>query len=245
MTIKEQEVPEKLIVIVGGPAGTGKSTVAAALTSQLTNYPTPPRNDESMVTFPVQFIEGDELHPAMNIAKMSAGIPLTDEDRMPWLKLLAETVVNLEPAPDSMPPIAAVETKNLSAETFSGEGAADTHKVLQRQTVVCTCSCLKRKYRDYLRAHITGVNVRLRFVFLYASPAELVARTMKRQGHFMKPDMIQSQIEAMEVPTGDELITGCSDGPTPGDTVAVGEDLQALGPQKLAQWLVNDSHIFP
>lgn len=73
MTIKEQEVPEKLIVIVGGPAGTGKSTVAAALTSQLTNYPTPPRNDESMITFPVQFIEGDELHPAINIAKNVSG----------------------------------------------------------------------------------------------------------------------------------------------------------------------------
>ncbi|KAF5101429.1 hypothetical protein D0Z00_000908 [Geotrichum galactomycetum] len=243
MTIEEQQTPEKLIIIVGGPAGTGKSTVAAALTSQLTNNSAPPRNEESMTTFPVQFIEGDEIHPAANIAKMAAGIPLTDEDRMPWLKTLAETVVALAPAPapTPVPPTAALETKKPSAETLLDAGA--TQRSLRQQIVICTCSCLKRKYRDYLRAQINGAHVRLRFVFLYASPAELVARTMQRQGHFMKPEMVQSQIDAMQVPTGDELITSHDDGP--GDTVAVGEDLQALGPLKLAQWLVNDSHIFP
>ena len=34
--------------------------------------------------------EGDELHPEANIAKMSAGIPLTDEDRWPWLDLIVD-----------------------------------------------------------------------------------------------------------------------------------------------------------
>jgi gluconokinase len=245
MTIEEQQTPEKLIIIVGGPAGTGKSTVAASLTSQLTNNPAVTRDEESITIFPVQFIEGDELHPAANIAKMSAGIPLTDEDRMPWLKLLAETVVALAPAPAPipMPPTAALETNKPSAETLLDAGATDAQRSFRRQIVICTCSCLKRKYRDYLRANIIGTNVHLRFVFLHASPAELVARTMQRQGHFMKPEMVQSQIDAMEVPTGDELIT--SRGSGPGDTVAVGEDLQALGPLKLAQRLVNDPHIFP
>ena len=34
------------------------------------------------------FIEGDNLHPAANVAKMSSGVPLTDEDRWPWLEAI-------------------------------------------------------------------------------------------------------------------------------------------------------------
>ncbi|AGO14102.1 AaceriADR164Cp [[Ashbya] aceris (nom. inval.)] len=62
------------IVIVGGTAGTGKSTIGAAL-AELMGTP---------------FIEGDELHPPTNIQKMASGIPLDDQDRWGWLKKLAE-----------------------------------------------------------------------------------------------------------------------------------------------------------
>jgi gluconokinase len=57
------------ILIVMGVAGTGKSTVAGLLAERL-NW---------------EFQEGDALHPPANVAKMSAGIPLTDDDRWPWL----------------------------------------------------------------------------------------------------------------------------------------------------------------
>jgi gluconokinase len=57
------------ILIVMGVVGTGKSTVAGLLAERL-NW---------------EFQEGDALHPPANVAKMSAGIPLTDEDRWPWL----------------------------------------------------------------------------------------------------------------------------------------------------------------
>ncbi len=57
------------VVIVMGVTGAGKSTIAAALNTHL-GWP---------------FQEGDDLHPAANIAKMHAGIPLTDADRAPWL----------------------------------------------------------------------------------------------------------------------------------------------------------------
>lgn len=61
-------------LVVMGVAGCGKSTVAAAL-RDLLGWPT---------------AEGDELHPPANVAKMSAGIPLTDADRWPWLDSIAE-----------------------------------------------------------------------------------------------------------------------------------------------------------
>ena len=60
-------------VVVMGVSGTGKTTVAAALADDLG----------------WTFIEGDSLHPPANIAKMSAGVPLDDDDRRPWLEALA------------------------------------------------------------------------------------------------------------------------------------------------------------
>src|ERR1700676_1906752 len=56
-------------VVVMGVSGSGKSTVGAALARHLG----------------VAFRDADEFHPAANVAKMSAGTPLTDEDRWPWL----------------------------------------------------------------------------------------------------------------------------------------------------------------
>jgi len=61
------------IVVVMGVAGCGKSSVGQELASALG----------------CAFIEGDQHHPAANIAKMSAGIPLTDADREGWLAVLA------------------------------------------------------------------------------------------------------------------------------------------------------------
>lgn len=52
-----------------GVAGSGKSTVGTRLAQHLA---TP-------------FCEGDALHPAVNVEKMRAGLPLTDDDRTPWL----------------------------------------------------------------------------------------------------------------------------------------------------------------
>ena len=65
------------IIIVAGVSGCGKSTVAKAL-AKTTGYP---------------FLEGDEYHPAENVAAMAAGTPLTDEMRWPWLRNLAASAV--------------------------------------------------------------------------------------------------------------------------------------------------------
>lgn len=56
-----------------GVSGCGKSTVGALLAARLG----------------WQFKEGDELHPAANVAKMAAGHPLEDADRVPWLMEVA------------------------------------------------------------------------------------------------------------------------------------------------------------
>lgn len=65
---------EPVIVIAMGVSGSGKTTVAALLVAALG----------------WQFREGDDLHPAANVAKMLGGTPLADADRLPWLEKIAE-----------------------------------------------------------------------------------------------------------------------------------------------------------
>jgi gluconokinase len=59
-----------------GVSGSGKSTIADALAKRLG----------------WRCEDGDKFHPASNVAKMSAGHPLTDEDRWPWLQAIADEI---------------------------------------------------------------------------------------------------------------------------------------------------------
>ena len=61
------------LTVVMGVSGCGKTTIAAGI-AEHTGW---------------VLLEGDSFHPVSNISKMSAGIPLTDEDRWPWLRAIA------------------------------------------------------------------------------------------------------------------------------------------------------------
>jgi gluconokinase len=60
-------------IVVMGVAGSGKTTIGQALAERLS----------------FEFRDGDEFHPAKNVEKMRAGIPLDDSDRAPWLAAIA------------------------------------------------------------------------------------------------------------------------------------------------------------
>ncbi|MFP5252666.1 MAG: gluconokinase [Actinomycetes bacterium] len=75
-TPSKVRVSEPYVVVVMGVSGTGKSSVGARTAASLD----------------VDFVEGDAHHPPANIEKMRSGVPLTDEDRMPWLTALAGLV---------------------------------------------------------------------------------------------------------------------------------------------------------
>lgn len=72
-------MPGPVVIIIMGVSGTGKSVVGRALAESLG----------------WRFREGDDFHPAANIAKMSAGIPLTDADRAPFLTGIRNEIVDL------------------------------------------------------------------------------------------------------------------------------------------------------
>jgi len=66
-----------MIVIVMGTTGSGKTTIGTLLAKRLV----------------WEFADADDFHPPANVEKMGRGIPLTDADRLPWLKILHDKIV--------------------------------------------------------------------------------------------------------------------------------------------------------
>jgi len=132
---------KKLIVIIAGASGVGKSTIGLLLSKKMN----------------VPFVEGDQFHSQSSIYKMQSNIPLTDQDRMPWL------------------------FRQLS---LNGESA------------VLSCSALKSKYREILVQKCDNC----KFVWLYGSQLIIKGRVQKRDNHFMKANMIESQFNDIEKP---------------------------------------------
>lgn len=141
----------KPCIVVMGVSGCGKSTVGRALAAALG----------------LPFVEGDDLHPPRNVAKMRSGTPLTDDDRRDWLATLAEV---------------------LAGAAARGHG------------VVVSCSALKRRYRDQLRAGAPGT----RFVYLHGTPELLAERLAARRHAYMPASLLESQLQTLEAPAADE-----------------------------------------
>ena len=156
-------------------SGAGKTTLATALAEALD----------------MTFIEGDSLHPRCNIEKMSNGIPLTDEDRQPWLELLKATAEKYA-------------HENLGGgDDSQGEGRC-------AGVVIMTCSALKRCYRDLLRGRNkddstnTSTSLRAFFVLIKGDRDTISKRMERREGHYMKADMLDSQFDVLESPEGED-----------------------------------------
>jgi carbohydrate kinase (thermoresistant glucokinase family) len=134
-----------MLIIVTGVSGTGKTTVGELLSEKL-NLP---------------FFDADNFHPQSNIDKMSQGIPLNDQDRMPWLKALADQL-----------------------KKYEKSGGA-----------ILACSSLKESYRKIL-----NVSPDVKWIHLEGNRKLILERMEARKNHYMKPEMLDSQIEAWEEP---------------------------------------------
>ena len=133
-----------------GPAGSGKTTVGKLLADQLS----------------WEFADGDDFHPPANIEKMSQGIPLTDEDRLPWLQSIRDAMRQWQ---------------------------------AQGKNAVIACSALKRTYRELLGI---GPNAKaIKLVYLKGTYDLLLERLHSRTGHYMKEQMLTSQLADLEEPT--------------------------------------------
>lgn len=138
-------------MVVMGVSGAGKSTIGAMLARRLG----------------WEYEDGDWFHPQSNIDKMHAGKPLTDEDRWPWLRAIAQNI----------------------DETRERGGQA-----------IIACSALKRAYRRILIGERTDV----RLIYLKGDRNLIARRLAIRYGHFMPPQLLDSQFAALEEPQADE-----------------------------------------
>lgn len=148
---------KKQVIVVAGPCGSGKSTVAKHLSAALK----------------APFIEGDELHSFSAVEQMASGVPLGDDDRAPWLDRL-------------------------------NKRALETVIELGYEKAIVSCSALKKEYRDKFRA-MEQQDVQVVFLDLQAGHEELVRRMQSRDPHYMKPEMVDSQLAIYGAPSAAEV----------------------------------------
>ena len=164
------------VFFITGVSGTGKSTIGERVASELG----------------LVFEEGDSYHPAANVEKMSAGIPLEDADRWDWLthlnKIAKDHLANDKSAIISCSALKASYRAILCEGMGEGLGEGLTGKLAEEKT-----SPLAK-----------GVQSNVRFIYLHGSTDTIGQRLKQRQHFFVGDDMLKSQFSTLEVPTKDE-----------------------------------------
>src|SRR5438132_10860714 len=140
-----------------GVCGCGKTSVGQALANRLG----------------WQFFDADDFHPPQNVAKMAAGVALTDEDRAPWLDRLAAEM-------------RAVARKGRHAVL-----ACSALKESYRQRIA-------RGVQD--PAPDGEGSAEFRIVYLKGDAMTIESRLALRSGHYMPPSLLASQFAALEEP---------------------------------------------
>ncbi|KAF2704788.1 male sterility protein [Pleomassaria siparia CBS 279.74] len=153
----EDKTTKKQVIVIAGPCGSGKTTVAKALIHKLN----------------AAFIEADELHTADSVSRMASGSSLTESDRIPWLERIRER-------------------------------ARYTLRELGFAKVIIACSALRKSYRDEFR-QLNDAGTEVLFVDLQCNKEELARRMTERKGHYMSPELLESQIADHEVSGVDEV----------------------------------------
>lgn len=142
-------------IVVMGVSGAGKSTVGRVIAERAG----------------APFLDADDLHPPANRRKLSAGDPLTDPDRGPWLLAVRDRMREWDQA------------KGHDPESPGSDLG-----------LIVACSALRRSYRDVLRDVYRPVF----FVELRADPELIAVRLAARRGHFASQRILESQLRTLE-----------------------------------------------
>jgi len=148
MSLANNEVENKqlpILVVVMGVSGCGKSTLA----QEVANY------------FELTFLDADSFHSEDAVKQMSAGTPLTDAQRAPWIARICKKL---------------------------------RHFDMQNKSCVLAYSGLKQQHRQLIFASYH----RAVGILLKADQSLIAQRLAGRGGHFMSPQLLASQIAAME-----------------------------------------------
>ncbi len=123
-----------MIVVVMGVSGSGKTTLGQLLAKRLG----------------CTFIDADDHHPAENVAKMAAGVPLEDADRWPWLEQLNGLLrTQAEDAPDT---VLACSALKQAYRARLCEGIDDCRLVYLQGSIVQLRARLAERQHHYMPA---------------------------------------------------------------------------------------------
>ncbi|XP_070212537.1 probable gluconokinase [Littorina saxatilis] len=152
-----------VVVVVMGVCGCGKTTIGEALAERLG----------------WSFRDADEFHSEANKHKMSTSTPLTDEDRLPWLKAIHQYIKSLQEKSESAVVTCSALKRHYRDVLRSGEHFSSP-------------SSSSSSSADIL------------FVLLKGTRYVLEERLGGRKGHFMPSDLLTSQLDTLEEPDPDE-----------------------------------------
>eukprot|EP00112_Aurelia_sp_Birch-Aquarium-sp1_P019817 Seg4983.2 transcript_id=Seg4983.2/GoldUCD/mRNA.D3Y31 product="putative gluconokinase" protein_id=Seg4983.2/GoldUCD/D3Y31 len=154
------------ILIIMGVSGSGKTTVGKLLADKLS----------------FTFYDADDFHPTENKVKMASGVPLSDEDRWPWLEILREKILEWRAnQTDAILACSALKEKYRDYLVFG-----DTNDPTSQT--------------DRFKEN----SVRILFIYLKGSAVCIRNRMSQRVGHFMPSDLLESQFKDLEEPTNAE-----------------------------------------
>ncbi|CAN8220175.1 unnamed protein product [Coccothraustes coccothraustes] len=156
-----------VLVVVMGVSGSGKTTVGSRLAEKLG----------------WKFYDADDYHPLENKKKMKEGIPLNDEDRIPWLCALHDILRREDTA---------------RQDTIL---ACSALKKMYRRVLIGGASAIESNQPEQ-----PGENTALKILFVHLDgPKDIIAgRLEKRRGHFMPLELLQSQFDTLEPPSAPE-----------------------------------------
>ncbi|NXI17014.1 GNTK gluconokinase, partial [Irena cyanogastra] len=156
-----------VLVVVMGVSGSGKTTVGSRLAEKLG----------------WKFYDADDYHPLENKKKMEKGMPLNDEDRIPWLCALHDILRREDTSRQNTILACSALKKMYRCVLISGASAIESNQPLQ-----------------------PGENPALKILFVHLDgPKDIIAsRLEKRRGHFMPLELLKSQFDTLEPPSAPE-----------------------------------------
>jgi len=187
----------RVIIVVMGVSGSGKTTLGKALAEALS----------------LPFIDADDIHSQANKDKMSRGEPLTDADRGPWLvsirKAAVEALEGNACGARLGVVVACSALKTGYREVLRGKwahlGYLETHQATAVSHEKSDAQLPVEEKGEEVRGN--GVSPapaqkpRTVFVHPSGSRSALWKRMTSREGHFMKANMLESQLDTLENPT--------------------------------------------